>query len=92
MLKDLALLAMDKKENGWRPEDGPKEQLASQVAELLSCKREMVDDYFSLHIDQEKRLLGIPLLLGKSSISTTFNIVILHLPVDFHSQLITYRT
>lgn len=63
LLQDLALLAMDKKENGWRPEDGPKEQLASQVAEMLSCKREMIEDYFSLLINEEKRLLGIPLLL-----------------------------
>lgn len=64
MLKDLALLAMEKKENGWRPEDGPKEELALQVAQLLSSKCEMVDDYFSLQLDQEKRLLGVPMLLG----------------------------
>ena len=81
---------MDKKENGWRPEDGPKEQLASQVAEMLSCKREMIEDYFSLLINEEKRLLGIPLLLGECSFQ--FYAILFAAFSFFYFQLITYRT
>ena len=71
LLKDLALLAMEQKENGWRPEDGPKDELASQVEQLLSRKREMLDDYFSLQVDQQHHLSGIPLLLGQFTIRIT---------------------
>lgn len=63
-LYNLALLGMERKENGWRPDDGPKEELAQKVSQLLACKAEMLDDYFSLQIDEQRKLVGIPLLLG----------------------------
>ena len=63
----LSLLAMEMKENKWSPEDGPKEELASKISEVLYSKAEMLDDYFSLQIDQESKLVAIPLLLGTQS-------------------------
>lgn len=63
-LYNLALMAMDLEENGWQPEDGPKDHLAKQASALLKMKAEMLDDYFSLQINEESHLLGIPLLLG----------------------------
>lgn len=63
-LYDLSMKALDMEENQWTPEDGPKDKLAKQVSHLLCCKSEMLDDYFSLQIDEEGKLLGIPLLLG----------------------------
>lgn len=63
-LYDLTMKALDMEENGWTPEDGPKDVLAKQVNRLLSSKAQMVDDYFSLQIDENGKLLGIPLLLG----------------------------
>lgn len=55
---------MDKDENVWEPDDGPKEHLAKQASQLLGCKSAMLDDYFSLQIDEKRHLKGIPLLLG----------------------------
>ncbi len=57
-------MAMDLEENGWQPEDGPKDHLAKQASALLKMKAEMLDDYFSLQVNEESHLLGIPLLLG----------------------------
>lgn len=63
-MSSLALLAMEQKGNGWRPDDGPKDELAEKVSKLLTCKSEMLDDYFSLQIDENRNLRSIPLLLG----------------------------
>ncbi|XP_022080123.1 DNA mismatch repair protein Mlh1-like isoform X2 [Acanthaster planci] len=60
---DLAMLALDSEESGWTEEDGPKEQLAQYVLQLLQSKAEMLADYFSLQIDKEGNLCTIPLLL-----------------------------
>ena len=60
-------MAMDQEENEWRPEDGPKDYLGKQVAELLGCKSEMLNDYFSIQIEGNRNLAGIPLVLGKDN-------------------------
>lgn len=57
-------MALDDEENQWTPEDGPKDELAANATGLLASKAEMLDDYFSIEIDTERRLSGIPLLLG----------------------------
>ncbi|XP_046641833.1 DNA mismatch repair protein Mlh1-like [Daphnia pulicaria] len=62
-LYNLALMAMDQEDNEWRPEDGPKDYLGKQVAELLGCKSEMLNDYFSIQIEGNRNLAGIPLVL-----------------------------
>ncbi|XP_057703998.1 DNA mismatch repair protein Mlh1 isoform X4 [Corythoichthys intestinalis] len=62
---DLAMLALDSEESGWTEEDGPKEGLAQYIVDFLKKKAEMLEDYFSMEIDQEGNLRGLPLLLDK---------------------------
>lgn len=51
-LYDLAILALDSEESGWTEEDGPKEGLAQYIVDFLKMKTEMLDDYFSMKIDE----------------------------------------
>lgn len=51
-LYDLAMLALDSEESGWTEEDGPKEGLAQYIVDFLKKKTEMLEDYFSIEIDQ----------------------------------------
>ncbi|XP_072029569.1 DNA mismatch repair protein Mlh1-like [Amphiura filiformis] len=60
---ELAILALESEESGWSESDGPKEQLAQYVVELLQSKAEMLEDYFSLEIDKSGQLCTLPLLL-----------------------------
>uniref|UniRef100_A0AAQ4NQ76 DNA mismatch repair protein Mlh1 C-terminal domain-containing protein n=1 Tax=Gasterosteus aculeatus aculeatus TaxID=481459 RepID=A0AAQ4NQ76_GASAC len=62
-LYDLAMLALDSEESGWTEEDGPKEGLAQYIVDFLKKKTEMLEDYFSIEIDQDGNLTGLPLLL-----------------------------
>ncbi|XP_041046228.1 DNA mismatch repair protein Mlh1 isoform X2 [Carcharodon carcharias] len=62
-LYELAMLALDSPESGWTEEDGPKEGLAEYIVDFLKTKSEMLQDYFSLGIDEEGNLIGLPLLL-----------------------------
>lgn len=51
-LYDLAMLALDSEESGWTEDDGPKEGLAQYIVDFLKKKAEMLEDYFSMEIDQ----------------------------------------
>ncbi|MGH0119329.1 UNVERIFIED_CONTAM: hypothetical protein FKN15_002132 [Acipenser sinensis] len=62
-LYDLAMLALESPESGWTEEDGPQEGLAQYIVEFLKKKSEMLLDYFSMEIDEEGNLAGLPLLL-----------------------------
>ncbi|OXB83219.1 UNVERIFIED_CONTAM: hypothetical protein H355_001971 [Colinus virginianus] len=62
-LYELAMLALEDPESGWTEEDGPKEGLAEYIVEFLKKKSEMLKDYFSLEIDEEGNLTGLPLLI-----------------------------
>ncbi|XP_011601203.1 DNA mismatch repair protein Mlh1 isoform X1 [Takifugu rubripes] len=64
-LYDLAMLALDSEGSGWTEEDGPKEGLAQYIVDFLKRKAELLGDYFSVEIDQEGNLTGLPLLLDK---------------------------
>uniref|UniRef100_A0A8P4KQQ1 MutL homolog 1, colon cancer, nonpolyposis type 2 (E. coli) n=1 Tax=Dicentrarchus labrax TaxID=13489 RepID=A0A8P4KQQ1_DICLA len=64
-LYDLAMLALDSEGSGWTEDDGPKEGLAQYIVDFLKKKTEMLQDYFSMEIDQEGNLTGLPLLLDK---------------------------
>lgn len=46
------MLALDSEGSGWTEEDGPKEGLAQYIVDFLKRKAEMLEDYFSLEIDQ----------------------------------------
>ena len=63
---DLAMLAVEDPESGWKPEDGEKSELVDQVVKILKQHKEMLADYFSLEmedIEGSLHLTGIPLLL-----------------------------
>uniref|UniRef100_A0A803UZU5 MutL homolog 1 n=1 Tax=Ficedula albicollis TaxID=59894 RepID=A0A803UZU5_FICAL len=62
-LYELSMLALEDPESGWTEEDGPKEGLAEYIVEFLKQKTEMLKDYFSLEIDEEGNLTGLPLLI-----------------------------
>lgn len=66
-LYELAMLALDSPESGWSEEDGPKDGLAQYIVDFLKKKTEMLEDYFSLEIDQDGNLTGLPLLLDQYS-------------------------
>ena len=56
-LYDLAMLALESEESGWTEEDGPREGLAQYITDFLRKKHEMLEDYFSMEIDQVR--LGV---------------------------------
>uniref|UniRef100_A0A8B9FMD0 MutL homolog 1 n=1 Tax=Amazona collaria TaxID=241587 RepID=A0A8B9FMD0_9PSIT len=60
---ELSMLALEDPDSGWTEEDGPKEGLAEYIVEFLKKKTEMLKEYFSLEIDEEGNLIGLPLLI-----------------------------
>ncbi|XP_059144624.1 DNA mismatch repair protein Mlh1-like isoform X2 [Physella acuta] len=58
----LALLALDCPDSGWTPAHGPKEEMADYVLTFLTSKAEMLQDYFSIEIENGN-LLTLPMLL-----------------------------
>ncbi|KOX80229.1 DNA mismatch repair protein Mlh1 [Melipona quadrifasciata] len=64
-LYDIAMLGLDTEEAGWTEEDGPKEELATNVKELLLEKADMLKEYFSIVIDKKGNLKSLPVLLEK---------------------------
>lgn len=59
------MIALDSGDTGWTKEDGPKEELAARVKELLLEKADMMNEYFSIVIDKVGNLRSLPVLLGK---------------------------
>ncbi|XP_012227851.2 DNA mismatch repair protein Mlh1 isoform X2 [Linepithema humile] len=64
-LFDLAMIALDSGETGWTEEDGPKEELATKVKELLLEKADMMNEYFSIVLDKVGNIRSLPVLLDK---------------------------
>lgn len=62
-LYELALIAFDLEESGWSEADGKKEDLASYIVTLLQSKAPMMDDYFSLKIDDDGNLCTLPYII-----------------------------
>jgi len=63
---ELALLALDQEEAGWKESDGSKEDLAKHVTITLASHAAMLADYFSLEFeetDEGLMLTGVPRLL-----------------------------
>ncbi|XP_053374339.1 DNA mismatch repair protein Mlh1-like [Mercenaria mercenaria] len=60
---DLAMMALDLEESGWTDADGPKENLATYIVSFLKSKSEMLQDYFSIEIDQKGNMHTLPLVL-----------------------------
>ncbi|RUS90912.1 hypothetical protein EGW08_001309 [Elysia chlorotica] len=61
-IKELVMLALDSSASGWTPADGPKEDMADYVVTFLSSKADMLQDYFSLEIE-DGNLLTLPMLM-----------------------------
>nr|CAD7452642.1 unnamed protein product [Timema tahoe] len=64
-LYDLARMALDCEECGWKETDGTKEEIATIVVDHLVTRAAMLDDYFSMQIDGEGNLKSIPYLVDK---------------------------
>nr|CAD7443099.1 unnamed protein product [Timema bartmani] len=64
-LYDLARMALDCEECGWKETDGTKEEIATTVVDHLVTRAAMLDDYFSMQIDGEGNLKSIPYLVDK---------------------------
>jgi len=62
-LEEIALVALDFSANGWNPSAGSKEKVAKDVAQLLTARREMLDEYLSISIDEDGRLCTLPSVL-----------------------------
>jgi len=62
-LMQLALLALDSEEAGWTEDDGPKEEIAQDGCQMLAERRQMLDDYFSIKIDDDGNLLALPQII-----------------------------
>ncbi|XP_070566210.1 DNA mismatch repair protein Mlh1-like [Ptychodera flava] len=62
-LYELAIMALESSESGWEESDGPKEELAQYIVDFLKSKAEMLQDYFSMEIDEDGQLCTLPLLL-----------------------------
>lgn len=59
------MIALDLSESGYQgSEDKPKEELAHDATEILTSRTSMLNDYFSIEIDNDANILSIPLLLG----------------------------
>ncbi|XP_064085225.1 DNA mismatch repair protein Mlh1-like [Macrobrachium nipponense] len=62
-INELALIALDLEESGWSEADGKKEDLANYIVTLLQSKSPMLDDYFSLKIDDDGNLCTLPYVI-----------------------------
>ena len=62
-IDQLGLLALEQKESGWTEGDGTKSELSGFMVKLLKNKAAMLDDYFSIEIDDDGNLCTVPLLL-----------------------------
>ncbi|XP_068203358.1 DNA mismatch repair protein Mlh1-like [Palaemon carinicauda] len=62
-VKELALIALDLEESGWSESDGKKEDLAEYIVSLLKSKGPMLEDYFSLKIDDDGNLCTLPYVI-----------------------------
>ncbi|XP_073977538.1 DNA mismatch repair ATPase Mlh1 [Rhodnius prolixus] len=62
-LYELSLLGLEDPASDWKKEDGEKSVLAESICELLFTKKEMLLDYFSIEINDQKQLCSIPYLL-----------------------------
>lgn len=68
---ELAMIALDMPDSNWCEAD-EKTQFAKHVTEILTENGPMLQDYFSLIVDEEGNLCSIPILLGMISYCVAF--------------------
>lgn len=64
-IRELIILALESDDSGWTPEDGPIEDLATTVCDILVKKAIILQEYYSFLVSEDGFLLQLPLLLGK---------------------------
>lgn len=62
-LQELFMLGLSTQESQWDPELGDMQDMAKQMTQLLVSKRSMLNEYFSLQVNESGELLALPLLL-----------------------------
>jgi DNA mismatch repair protein MLH1 len=59
-ISEVVLLALEYEEAGWTAEDGPKDELAKDIAKLLVEKAPMLEEYFAIKVDSRGNLCALP--------------------------------
>lgn len=67
LIKDLAVLALNNKESGWCEQDGPIDELAESIQDILLQKADMLKEYYRLSISTSGHLETLPSILGLKS-------------------------
>ncbi|CAD7087927.1 unnamed protein product [Hermetia illucens] len=62
-VKSLAMIALRSSESGWTDGDGPLDELAERVEQILIEKSPIMREYFALDIDENGFLNTLPVLL-----------------------------
>lgn len=62
-LSELAVLALQDADSGWTEDDGPMEELAERIVEILTSKAPLMREYFNLCITDEGTLEAIPVIV-----------------------------
>ncbi|XP_061723616.1 DNA mismatch repair protein Mlh1 [Cydia pomonella] len=62
-LEELFVLGLSSQESEWNPELGDMREMAQEMCQLLTSKRAMLLEYFSLELSSDGQLLALPLLL-----------------------------
>ncbi|CAM9090302.1 unnamed protein product [Phaeothamnion confervicola] len=82
-VKDVVRTALELPESHWTEEDGPKDELAEEMAALLTEKGPMLSEYFRICIDAEGRLTALPELFeGHSPLPEGLPMFLLRLATD----------
>uniref|UniRef100_A0A2M4BGC7 Putative dna mismatch repair protein n=2 Tax=Anopheles marajoara TaxID=58244 RepID=A0A2M4BGC7_9DIPT len=71
-IRRLALLGLANPESGYTEEDGPVEELADRVVEILVEKAGLLKEYFNLSIRRDGYLESLPVLLDSYLPSVVF--------------------
>ncbi|KAN0023203.1 hypothetical protein ACTFIU_011366 [Dictyostelium citrinum] len=59
----LLLVSLDSPLSGWMESDGSKDKIADYLTKLLISKKELLNEYFSIEINDGGELVGIPQVL-----------------------------
>ncbi|XP_048001565.1 DNA mismatch repair protein Mlh1 [Leguminivora glycinivorella] len=62
-LEELFVLGLSSQDAEWNPELGDMREMAQHMCQLLTSKRAMLLEYFSLELSDDDQLLALPLLL-----------------------------
>ncbi|EEB12436.1 DNA mismatch repair protein MlH1, putative [Pediculus humanus corporis] len=64
-IKELVLFYFELNEGKWTETDGTKDEISNNMTSLLCEKSDMLEDYFSIEIDNEGNICTLPIILEK---------------------------